>query len=176
MDWSTRVASQGAKQVFSSERQPGEAGFTIIEALIVLGIGGLIFSLVFLAIPALVRTGHNNQRKQDVASVLQAVANYELNNSANFPANNGYLQYTKLTMYDVTAGDIVLNNRTQTLTSNPPDPSINANVGTVQIYNYAKCDPANPGAAIVQGSDYRDIVALYGLETAGGSVGHCQQI
>ena len=42
-------------------------GFTIIEVVLVLAIAGLIFLMVFLALPALQRSQRDTQRKQDVA-------------------------------------------------------------------------------------------------------------
>ncbi len=60
-------------------------GFTIIEVLIVMGVFGLITVIIFLALPALQRTSRNNQRKQDVQTVLELVSRYELNNSGNVP-------------------------------------------------------------------------------------------
>ena len=47
-------------------------GFTIIEVVLVLAIAGLIFLMVFLALPALQRSQRDTQRKNDI-SRLQAV-------------------------------------------------------------------------------------------------------
>ena len=50
------------------KRQP-KAGFTIIEVVLVLAIAGLIFLMVFLALPALNRGQRNTQRKRDAAQI-----------------------------------------------------------------------------------------------------------
>jgi hypothetical protein cdiviTM7_02704 len=50
-------------------------GFTIIEVVLVLAIAGLIFLMVFLALPALQRSQRDAQRKQDVAMVVTALHN-----------------------------------------------------------------------------------------------------
>jgi prepilin-type N-terminal cleavage/methylation domain-containing protein len=54
-------------------------GFTIIEVLIVLAIGGLIMLIVFLAVPALQRNQRNNARNSDAtrwaAAVTECLAN-----------------------------------------------------------------------------------------------------
>ena len=50
-------------------------GFTIIEVVLVLAIAGLIFLMVFLALPALQRSQRDTQRKQDVAMVVTALHN-----------------------------------------------------------------------------------------------------
>jgi len=60
-------------------------GFTIIEVLIVLAIAGLILLIVFLAVPALQRNSRNTQRKNDVASILGAVAEFSNNNNGKNP-------------------------------------------------------------------------------------------
>lgn len=53
--------------------QKDERGFTIIEVLIVLAIGGLIMLIVFLAIPALQRSQRNNARNSDASRLQTAV-------------------------------------------------------------------------------------------------------
>lgn len=60
-------------------------GFTIIEVLIVLAIAGLIMLIVFLAVPALQRNSRNTQRKNDVAGILAAMAEYSNNNNGQLP-------------------------------------------------------------------------------------------
>ena len=55
-------------------------GFTIIEVVLVLAIAGLIFLMVFLALPALQRAQRDTQRKQDVAMVVTALHNWKANN------------------------------------------------------------------------------------------------
>ena len=54
-------------------------GFTIIEVVLVLAIAGLIFLMVFLALPALQRSQRDTQRKQDVAMVVTALHNWKAN-------------------------------------------------------------------------------------------------
>ena len=55
-------------------------GFTIIEVVLALAIAGLIFLMVFLALPALQRSQRDTQRKQDVAMVVTALHNWKANN------------------------------------------------------------------------------------------------
>ena len=55
-------------------------GFTIIEVVLVLAIAGLIFLMVFLALPARQRSQRDTQRKQDVAMVVTALHNWKANN------------------------------------------------------------------------------------------------
>lgn len=64
-------------------------GFTIIEIMIVLAIAGLIMLIVFLAVPALQRSARNTQRKNDVAAISGAIANYIDNNGGTLPGSTG---------------------------------------------------------------------------------------
>ena len=75
------------------------SGFTIIETMIVLAIAGLIMLIVFLAVPALQRSARNTQRKNDVAGIASAIANYIDNNGGTLPnstAPNGATSKTVL--------------------------------------------------------------------------------
>lgn len=60
-------------------------GFTIIEVVLVLAIAGLIFLMVFIALPALQRSQRDTQRKDDLARVQTAINNYQSNNRGQIP-------------------------------------------------------------------------------------------
>ena len=64
-------------------------GFTIIEVVLVLAIAGLIFLMVFIALPALQRSQRNTQREDDIARFLTAVNDYQTNNSGQTPFTAG---------------------------------------------------------------------------------------
>ena len=55
-------------------------GFTIIEVVLVLAIAGLIFLMVFIALPALQRSQRDTQRRDDIARFATAIAQYQTNN------------------------------------------------------------------------------------------------
>lgn len=57
-------------------------GFTIIEVVLVLAIAGLIFLMVFIALPALQRSQRNTRRRSDMARILSAFTEYQSNNGA----------------------------------------------------------------------------------------------
>jgi len=57
-----------------------QAGFTIIEVLIVLAIAGLILLVVLLAVPALQRNSRNTTIKNDAAGLAGAISSFESNN------------------------------------------------------------------------------------------------
>lgn len=63
-------------------------GFTIIEVVLVLAIAGLIFLMVFIALPALQRGQRDSQRRQDVSKFMSQVTSYSTNNRGNVPALN----------------------------------------------------------------------------------------
>ncbi len=67
-------------------------GFTIIEVVLVLAIAGLIFLMVFIALPALQRSQRNTQREDDLARIITAVNNYQSNNQGKVPFKNGTTQ------------------------------------------------------------------------------------
>ena len=79
-----------------------KAGFTIIEVVLVLAIAGLIFLMVFVALPALQRSQRDTQRRNDLSRVDTSLVQYQTNHSnltdnlpgtgnwegaAEFPAN-----------------------------------------------------------------------------------------
>ena len=60
-------------------------GFTIIEVVLVLAIAGLIFLMVFIALPALQRSQRNTQRRSDMSRIMAAVEDYQTNNNNKNP-------------------------------------------------------------------------------------------
>ena len=64
-------------------------GFTIIEVVLVLAIAGLIFLMVFVALPALQRSQRDTARRNDVAVIAAAVRQYMRNNRGNPPPSSG---------------------------------------------------------------------------------------
>ena len=60
-------------------------GFTIIEVVLVLAIAGLIFLMVFIALPAMQRSQRDTQRRQDYSALSSAITSYITNNNGNMP-------------------------------------------------------------------------------------------
>lgn len=100
-------------------------GFTIIEVVLVLAIAGLIFLMVFIALPALQRSQRNTQREDDIARFLTAVNDYQTNNSGQTP---------------FTAGD---GDAAGTVNANFVKRYIEENIGTVATTSTAKSTCAN---------------------------------
>lgn len=61
------------------------SAFTIIEVVLVLAIAGLIFLMVFIALPALQRNQRDTQRKNDMSRLKTAIDNYKANNRGQIP-------------------------------------------------------------------------------------------
>lgn len=56
-------------------------GFTIIEVVLVLAIAGLIFLMVFVALPNLQRTQRDTQRRNDLDRLSTSLSQYIVNNN-----------------------------------------------------------------------------------------------
>ena len=79
--WNSSSQTEGKPQT--------KPAFTIIEVVLVLAIAGLIFLMVFIALPALQRNQRDTQRKNDIDRFLTAVQNYQSNNKGVVPEANG---------------------------------------------------------------------------------------
>ena len=75
-------------------KKDNKKGFTIIEVVLVLAIAGLIFAMVFIALPALQRSQRDHSRKNDISTVAAAINNW---NSAN--RNGGTFNEESLRKY-----------------------------------------------------------------------------
>ncbi len=61
--------------------QHKKQGFTIIEVVLVLAIAGLIFLMVFIALPALQRSQRDAQRKNDMTRLSDGIDRWIVNNA-----------------------------------------------------------------------------------------------
>jgi len=61
-------------------------GFTIIEVALVLAIAGLIFLMVFVALPGLRASQRDAERRENVAMLLEKVKEYQTNNRGALPS------------------------------------------------------------------------------------------
>ena len=64
-------------------------GFTLVETMLVLAIAGLIFLMMFIAIPALNRTQRDSRRRDDISIFLRRVKDYQTNNRGALPTGEG---------------------------------------------------------------------------------------
>lgn len=70
------------------KRNNSRKGFTIIEVALVLAIAGLIFLMVFIALPAVQRTQRDAKRRDDVGRLLTALSKFSTNNRGALPSGN----------------------------------------------------------------------------------------
>lgn len=75
-------------------KKDNKKGFTIIEVVLVLAIAGLIFAMVFIALPALRRSQRDHSRENDASVVAAAITKW---NSAN--RNSGTFNEESLRKY-----------------------------------------------------------------------------
>lgn len=80
-------------------RGRGGYGFTIIEITLVLAVAGLIFLIVFLAVPAAQRAVRDEQRRKDTGLLLSAVLSWKLNTNKKMLDTNADLQSLKTKNY-----------------------------------------------------------------------------
>jgi prepilin-type N-terminal cleavage/methylation domain-containing protein len=120
------------------QQKQKQKGFTIIEVVLVLAIAGLIFLMVFIALPALQRSQRDTQRKQDLSRSLTKVNEYQSNNRNALPASNNaawnkladdYLRVSGDTFTDPTRGDYTFNVTTADPTYNNDTAVITVAVG-----------------------------------------------
>ncbi|MDO4871859.1 MAG: type II secretion system protein [bacterium] len=62
-------------KTFKVNLQENKRGFTIIEVVLVLAIAGLIFLMVFIALPTLQRNQRDTQRKSQISSIAAQLEN-----------------------------------------------------------------------------------------------------
>ena len=91
-------------------------GFTIIEVVLVLAIAGLIFLMVFVALPALQRSQRDTARRNDLARVDTSLVQYQTNNQgtndgSNLPFNSSV--YYGYTSFEGNATSLMINGVSQ---------------------------------------------------------------
>lgn len=144
-------------------------GFTIIEVVLVLAIAGLIFLMVFIALPALQRGQRDTQRRDDVARFMSQINSYQTNNNGNVPGDQAgltafgvnYLKINDGEFKDPQTGD------NYTLTYGVANAAQPADTKTVYYSKNARCD----GEGMVSSTASRSAAAKVKLE---GSGFYCQ--
>ncbi len=129
-------------------------GFTIIEVVLVLAIAGLIFLVVFLALPALQRGQRDNQRKQDLGRLMSQVVAYQANSQGVLP--NGSWDGTFKTNYLTVGGASFAdpsNGATYTITQQALTTGAGAasgvTIGNVWVYPGVTCTNVNAGTGTI---------------------------
>ena len=153
-----------------------DSGFTIVEVMLVLAIGGLIILIVFLAVPALQRNSRNTQRVNDVSALGASINEYSSSHNGVMGSfTQGLLvQNAKLGFYD-SAPTSVIYSRVAAARTTPL--AVTPNTDAVTITNYLKCNPEGT-ASITTGASARSWVALYTIEngSATGMQLQCKEL
>lgn len=68
-------------------------GFTVIEVALVLAIAGLIFLMVFVALPGLRASQRDTERREDVTNLLSGLKKYQTNNRGALPTGSNGTDY-----------------------------------------------------------------------------------
>jgi prepilin-type N-terminal cleavage/methylation domain-containing protein len=163
--------------------QRKEKGFTIIEVVLVLAIAGLIFLMVFIALPALQRSQRDSARKSEVGTVASSITSYQSNNRGNSPTDVEIGQYiTGNNSAVLDSGSTLIVRATSytapiTLTANLPATANAADnvlyADQIKIYYGYKCDPSS-STSLIRGTSRQAAIAV-ALESgpSTGSV-YCQ--
>ncbi len=76
------------KNTRKKSRMSEKSGFTIIEVVLVLAIAGLIFLMVFIALPTLQRSQRDTQRRNDLGRVSSQITSFQTNNGGKLPGGD----------------------------------------------------------------------------------------
>lgn len=157
--------------------QRKEKGFTIIEVVLVLAIAGLIFLMVFIALPALQRNQRDAARKSEVGTVASAITTYQSNNRGQSPSDDAstfgsYLDSTITTQGGVItlASGTTVTKYTGSVASGTTGTAITAATQDNIVFVVgSKCDTDNK---VVKGTS-RQAAVLVQLESGNGAY-YCQ--
>ena len=137
----------------NSINKNNKKGFTIIEVVLVLAIAGLIFLMVFLALPALQRSQRDTQRKNDASRLRAAVTDYTSNNRGNLPWDGTNLKSDFISKYITTNNTTTFNdpstNSEYKVASATGATDAPGELGRMKVSNNAKC---GTDGAIVAGN------------------------
>jgi prepilin-type N-terminal cleavage/methylation domain-containing protein len=146
-----------------AQKETQQKGFTIIEVVLVLAIAGLIFLMVFIALPALQASQRDTARKNDVSTVAAGVTEYTTNNRGSFPTTASIASYAKN----------VSDNSTSTVVKPLGTTTVTATDGEIDIVQSAACGTATGASESLTSGTIRQFVVITRLE-AGGGVAYCQ--
>lgn len=143
-------------------------GFTIIEVVLVLAIAGLIFLMVFIALPALQRNQRDTARKNDVSTVASAYTTSTNNNRGNTPAAGTITTFGSGTGFGRYLDDLS-KNTTSVVVRDSASGTVTPTDGQIIVVKQAKCGTSD--GAVVSGTARQ--VALFTLLESGNAI-FCQ--
>jgi len=163
-----------------------DKGFTIIEVVLVLAIAGLIFLMVFIALPALQRSQRDTARKSDVGVVSSAITSYTANNRGVFPTTSTLTSKTDGTPVgsDKFGGYVSAASNNTTAITVLAKNSVSAPVkeGQIKVVQGVKCGSSSAAdttskvaaQALVLATSREFAIVTY-LEAGGTGTSYCQE-
>ena len=156
-----------------------QKGFTIIEVVLVLAIAGLIFLMVFIALPALQSGQRDNARKNDVSIVASAINDYTSGNRGTAPTTGTIANY--ITGVSDNTDPSLITIQARGSTSNSPV-AVSVKDAEVKVVSGATCDSpagkkgADGNASHPTGPGTKRQYAVITLLEAGGGTSFCQDV
>ena len=147
-----------------NKMKSNKAGFTLIEVVLVLAIGGLIFLLAFLAFGQATKNRRDTQRRSDAARFISEVENAKGDSNGNAFNNTASLG-TFLTTYlsGISTTQFVSNNITYTVGYSDHDPTgtVSSGNGFMTVSSGYKCvGNSHSSGATGNAGDYAVTVKL----------------
>lgn len=140
-------------------------GFTIIEVVLVLAIAGLIFLMVFIALPAMQKGQRDDARKRDASLIASAVTVYSGANRGSLPDTTALQNSIEKLSGNIEKDKVTVKGHT---------PSVTLEDGSALVVTGAKCGTStNTSQAIERGSS-RQFVVVTKLEQGNGQY-FCQE-
>ena len=157
-------------------KNDNKKGFTIIEVVLVLAIAGLIFAMVFIALPALQRSQRDQSRKNDTSTVAAAINNW---NSAN--RNGGTFNEESLRKY---VEKLDQYDKSSELKVATPGASMSVASNEIKVMRGKKCPASTPAPSAddpanitLQNGSSRNAVVVVLLENNGSQKQlYCQDV
>ena len=157
-------------------KKDNKKGFTIIEVVLVLAIAGLIFAMVFIALPALQRSQRDQSRKNDTSTVAAAINNW---NSAN--RNGGTFNEESLRKY---VEKLDQYDKSSELKVATPGASMSVASNEIKVMRGKKCPASTPAPSAddpanitLQNGSSRNAVVVVLLENNGSQKQlYCQDV
>ncbi|MDN5819395.1 MAG: type II secretion system GspH family protein [bacterium] len=149
----------------NTQLESNNKGFTIIEVVLVLAIAGLIFLMVFIALPALQRSQRDTQRREDISRFVSQINSYQTNNNGSVPSIatsstsflNSYMKQSDGEFKDPKTGE------NYTIV-NSTDAEKVLSDGQIQYAQKAKCDGEKVATS---GASSRSVAVKIKLEGSG---------
>ena len=156
----------------AKQNTKSKKGFTIIEVVLVLAIAGLIFLMVFIALPALQRSQRDTQRRDDMSRFMSQLSQYQSNNAGNVPKSkedftsfiSNYLSIGDDKFVDPLNGEAyIIGGYIDCSKEDCKNKSTSDNIGQIFVYSNAKCD----GEDVEKNVGARRVAITTKLEGAG---------